>query len=175
MSTLVARRQVLRAEAADVEVRTSADLKNELHWRHAFAGQRKDLRYFDLLEQTLKQGFDYRYFAIRGSDGELSAIQPFFILDQDMLAGVKGGERIVSILRRVWPRFLHIRTLMMGCAAGEGHLDGSSGLNVMPLLASRIGALARRLGARLIVLKEFAAEYRPELKCFEEAGFKRVP
>jgi hypothetical protein len=25
----------------------------------------------------------------------------------------------------VWPRFLKMRALMVGCAVGEGHLDGS--------------------------------------------------
>ncbi len=45
----------------------------------------------------------------------------------------------------------------------------------MPLLASNIRTLAHSLGARLIVLKEFPAQYRTQLRSFEEAGFSRIP
>ena len=64
---------------------------------------------------------------------------------------------IVHSVRRVWPRFLKMRTLMVGCAVGEGRLDGaelSHGANAQ-LLASAIVTHARDLGAPLIVLKEF--------------------
>lgn len=65
---------------------------------------------------------------------------------------------------------------MIGCVAGEGHIDQKLRLFIgMPLLAAEICALARRLNVQLIVLKEFLAEYRSELKCFEPYGFKRVP
>ncbi len=71
-----------------------------------------------------------------------------------------------------------MRTLMVGCAAGEGHLDAAdepSRTLAARLLASRLRDHARRLGARLVVLKEFPAKYRPALACFLEAGFTRIP
>jgi hypothetical protein len=161
-----------------VEVMSRAELAHCRHWRNAFDGERKDHRFYELVEDTIKQGFVYQYFAIKDGDGEVRAIQPFFILDQDLLAGVNPKIRaIVHSVRRVWPRFLKMQTLMVGCAVGEGRLDGhesSHGSNA-ELLASAIVTHARDLKAPLIVLKEFPARYREPLKCFLRHGFSRVP
>ncbi len=70
------------------------------------------------------------------------------------------------------------RTLMIGCAAGEGHLDGADEVPhdlQAQLLVKAIPAHAARLGARLIVFKEFPAKYRGVLACFVGAGYTRVP
>jgi hypothetical protein len=161
-----------------VVLMSRAELAHCRHWRNAFVGGRKDHRFYELVEDTIRQGFDYRYFAIKGRDGEVLAIQPFFILDQDLLGGVTPKIRaIVHSVRRVWPRFLKMRTLMVGCAVGEGRLDGgelSHGSNAQ-LLASAIVIHARDLRAPLIVLKEFPARYRKPLTCFLHHGFTRVP
>ncbi len=159
---------------------TRDELVRCAHWTSAFAGQRKDHRYYELVEDTICEDFDFRYFAVKDAAGEICAIQPFFILDQDLLAGinhraVKAGSAFV---RRLWPRFMQMRTLMIGCAAGEGHLDGAL---LMPqrlhaqLLADTITKQARDAKASLIVLKEFPAEYRPSLDCFRQNGFTRAP
>jgi Acetyltransferase (GNAT) domain len=161
-----------------VDIVSRAELADCRHWRNAFAGQRKDHRFYELVEDTIQQGFEYRYFAIKDGDGEVRAIQPFFILDQDLLAGIDSRIRaIVESVRRVWPRFLKMRTLMVGCAVGEGHLDGvalSHRCNAR-LLASAIVAHAVYLKTPLIVLKEFPAKYREPLNCFLHQGFGRVP
>lgn len=155
-----------------------AELAHCGHWRNAFVGGRKDHRFYELVEDTIQQGFDYRYFAIKGRDGEVLAIQPFFILDQDLLGGVTSKMRaIVDWARRVWPRLLKMRTLMVGCAVGEGRLDGGelSHESNAQLLASAIVAHSRDLRAPLIVLKEFPARFRKPLNCFLHHGFTRVP
>ena len=161
-----------------VVVMSRAEVVHCPHWRSAFVGQRKDHRFFELVEDTIRQGFDYRYFAIKDGNGEVQAIQPFFILDQDLLAGVNSRIReAVRFARRLWPRLLKTRTLMVGCAVGEGRLDGhgcSHGTNAQ-LLANTIVAHARCLKAPLIVLKEFPAAYRASLNCFLQHGFCRVP
>ena len=148
------------------------------HWRDAFADRRKDHRYYEIVEDTIRQGFDYRYFALKDKCGQVLAIQPFFILDQDLLAGTDSNTRAtVNCVRRAWPRFLKMRTLMVGCAVGEGHLDGdelSHSVNAR-ILAATIVTHARRLKVPLIVMKEFPARYREPLKCFLHQGFTRVP
>jgi hypothetical protein len=161
-----------------VELMSRAELAHCGHWRNAFGDGRKDHRFYELVEDTIQQGFDYRYFAIKGRDGEVLAIQPCFVLDQDLLGGVISKMRaIVDRARRVWPRFLKMRTLMVGCAVGEGRLDGGelSHESNAQLLASAIVAHARDLRAPLIVLKEFPARFRKPLKCFLHHGFTRVP
>jgi Peptidogalycan biosysnthesis/recognition len=176
MSTLLARGDAVARSAVDVEVVGGAELERYPHWRRAFTGQCKDHRYYSLLEETLDQGFEHRYFIIKDSNGEVRAIQPFFLLDQNVLAGASGADRVAAAIRRIWPRFLHLRTMMVGCAAGEGHVDEAGGaFGTMPLLADHITDLARDLGAHLVVLKEFPAKYRSALRCFEEKGFKRIP
>jgi Peptidogalycan biosysnthesis/recognition len=161
-----------------VEVLSRAELAGTAYWSRAFAGRRKDHRFYELIEDTLPEGFDYRYFALKDAEGEIQAVQPFFILDQDLIAGA--GPRttaVVKAIRRVWPMCLTMRTLMVGCVAGEGHLDGTGpalAANAR-LLAAAIVARARHLGAALIVLKEFPKAYRGPLSSFLDHGFSRVP
>src|SRR5713226_2235922 len=165
-------------QTGSVGLISRAELAHCRHWQSAFAGKRKDHRYYELVEDTIRQGFDYRYFAIKDAHGEIIAVQPFFILDQDLLVGIRPKiGALINAIARVWPRFLKMRTLMVGCTAGEGHLDGDqlSLSSNARLLASAIVTHARDLQAPLIVLKEFPAKYREPLKCFLCHGFSRVP
>jgi len=73
---------------------------------------------------------------------------------------------------------MHARTLMLGCAAGAGHLDGQDEFarrSNAHLLAAAIVREARGLNAGLIVLKEFPAKYRPILEWFVHNDFTRIP
>jgi hypothetical protein len=56
-------------------------------WASAFAGKHKDRRYYELVEDTIQPDFVFRYFAIKDDDGSVRAVQPFFIIDQDLLLG----------------------------------------------------------------------------------------
>src|SRR6266436_4241727 len=109
---------------ASVEIISSRELRQYPQWQRAFASQHKDSRYYEIVEDTIHREFDYLYFAVRDPDAEIRAIQPFFILDQDILAGVRaycGG--LIDAIRRHWPRFMVIKTMMIGCVAGEAQLD----------------------------------------------------
>lgn len=176
---LVPERADVAASTFTVAVLTRDEVKRHPHWEHAFAGERKDHRYYELVEETIQPEFDYRYFVIQDEAGEVCAVQPFFLLDQDMLAGTGGWVKSTSdFVRRLWPRFMMMRTLMVGCAAGEGHLDSGSPLPRTlhaRLLADGITSHARELKARLIVLKEFPAAERAALTCFLGCGYTRVP
>jgi hypothetical protein len=106
---------------------SGSDLSVPRHWANAFGAQAKDRRYYELVGDTIHEEFDYRYFAVRDWSGEICGIQPFFILDLDLLVGTKPRVgRLTGFIRRLWPRFMHARTLMVGCAAGEGRLDGNT-------------------------------------------------
>jgi hypothetical protein len=158
-----------------VEVLSRDQTRNCPRWAAAFRHRRKDYRFYEILEETVCPEFSYRYFAIRDSGGEIIGVQPFFILDQDLLLGASPRwGAILGSIRKFWPRFMVVRTLMVGCAAGEGHLDNAS-CEAAQLLASQIVSQARALGASLVVLKEFPAAYRPLLQCFVNQGFARVP
>jgi len=161
-----------------LEVIGRDDLAQVPCWRGAFANERKDHRYYELVEDTLHSEFDYRYFVIRDTSGEVRAVQPFFLLDQDLLVGTSQRfGALVRGIRSISPRFMQTRTLMVGCVAGEGHLDGDEACHCghAQLLASLITGHARALGAQLVVLKEFPARYRSALDCFLDNGFTRIP
>jgi Acetyltransferase (GNAT) domain len=163
----------------DVKVLCRRELQQCSYWSAAFARQRKDRRFFELVEDTIDQTFDYRYFAIVDESGHVRAVQPFLIIDQDLLAGMPNRVTAwVGIVRRLWPRFLRLRTLMVGCAVGEGHLDGTdeeARSAAARALAAGVLGHARALGAPLVVLKEFPACYRATLKWFLDNGFARSP
>jgi hypothetical protein len=162
-----------------VEVVSRAEAIKCEHWANTLSSEAKDQRYYELVEDTIHAEFDYQYFIVRDETGETRTIQPFFILDQDLLIGVKPKLGwLIACIRSLWPSFMIARTLMMGCAAGEGHLDGKDEFTQRSsarLLASAIVKEARKLKARLVVLKEFPAKYRPTLECFVDQDFTRIP
>jgi Acetyltransferase (GNAT) domain len=162
---------------ATIRIASREEIAASPHWQNAFAHERKDHRYYELVEDTLKDGFTYGYFLIE-SDGAVRAIQPYFIVDQDLLAGTGAHvTKLIAGLRRLWPHFMRARMLMVGCSAGEGHLDGDDAAHVATakLFAEALPRLARKLGCAMVVLKEFPAECRPALQCLRAAGFTRIP
>lgn len=172
------RHSIPAPDSFSVDVVSRAALASCPAWRATFADQRKDHRYYEIVEDTLHDRFDHRYFVIRDTAGCIRAVQPFFLVEQDLLEGFGPEWRLVSLIRRGFPGFLKSRTLMMGCSAGEGHLASGDGLTppmVADILCRDIVGCTKALGARMIVLKEFPASYRAELECFVEAGFVRAP
>ncbi len=166
-------------KAASLAIADRAGLAKVEAWKNAFQSQRKDGRYYELVEETICPDFTFRYFLIQDENGRTRSVQPFFTLDQDILAGLgPRWQKIAAKIRRVWPRFLFIRTLMVGCAAGEGHLPSYAAAaqhRDADTLSARLCELARKERAPLIVLKEFPARYRGALSSFLQRGFSRIP
>lgn len=170
-----------------VYVATGEEVARHPAWAEAFAHCRKDARYYEVVEQTIRQGFAYRYFVIEDAAGRARAVQPFFLLDQDLIQGAGSVvQSVVDRLRRLFPKALTLRTLMVGCAAGEGHLchpanaAGNEGEDdraawISDCLHDAVKRYARRVKARLVVLKEFHADYRRPLGTFSNNGYARVP
>jgi hypothetical protein len=168
-----------RRESFSISVISRAEFSGCAPWTSTFTDQRKDYRYYEILDDTLRGPFEHRYFAIVDSRGHTRAIQPFFLVDQDILEGLS-AERIylISLVRRFYPRFLKLRALMVGCSAGEAHLAATETLpvdTVAETLSRGIIEQARSLNAQLIVLKEFPSCYRNILQCFVQRGFARAP
>jgi hypothetical protein len=160
-----------------IKIASRDEISGLSRWQSAFAEERKDHRYYELLEDTLRDGFKYGYLKIE-NDHAVHAIQPYFLLDQDLLAGLGGYvTKFVARIRRAWPRFMFARTMMVGCTAGEGHLDGdeASQLATAETLARSLPQLAREMSCAVVVLKEFPAKYRAPLQCLRDAGFARIP
>jgi predicted N-acyltransferase len=166
-------------ESFSIAVVSRAELSECAPWTSTFTDQRKDYRYYEILDDTLRGHFEHRYFAIVDNNGGVRAIQPFFLVDQDILEGL-GAERSywISLVRRFYPRFFKLRALMVGCSAGEAHLAATKTLAVdivAETLSNGIVKQARSLKAQLVVLKEFPSRYRDVLQCFVQSGFARAP
>ena len=158
---------------------TRAELQGNSAWPRAFRDACKDHRFYEIIEQTLAQDFEYRYLLMEDGSGEVRAIQPVFFVRQNLVEGVPGKFRsIIDLLRKQFPRFLTMRVLMVGCAAGEGHLGACRPEDeqwTAEALLAVLKTYARRNKASLVVLKDFPAKYRPALGIFSSNGYARVP
>ena len=160
-------------------IATGAELRESDVWSNAFHAQCKDHRYYEIIEETLDNDFEYQYLVLRDRTGVNRGIQPFFFVRQNLVEGIPGPfRRIVDSIRKAWPRFLTLRVLMVGCAAGEGHL-GMLNLGdpnwIAHALHRILPVVAREAKASLIVLKDFSSKYRDAFSVFSRNGFIRVP
>jgi Acetyltransferase (GNAT) domain len=155
------------------------DLAQASEWRDAFRAQCKDHRYYEIIEKTLANDFQYQYLFLRDSAGVVRGVQPFFFVQQNLVEGVPGAiRRLVDSIRRQFPGFLTMRVLMVGCAAGEGHIGTLAAADATWLadaLHAVLPAIARSGKASLIALKDFSARYRSVLGAFSDNGYARVP
>ena len=53
-------------QGGGVDVMSRAELAHCRHWRSAFVGQRKDHRFYELVEDTIRQGFRLPLFCYQG-------------------------------------------------------------------------------------------------------------
>ena len=88
-----------------------------------------------MIEDTVQNGFTYRYLVLFDLEERPIALQPLIIVDQDLATAINGhiGHAIKSIRARL-PRFLYSRMLMAGCLVGDGKLGILPGVD--PIFAS---------------------------------------
>jgi hypothetical protein len=162
-----------------LKVVTLAELHNCGAWRRAFHNKCKDHRYYEIVEETVEGDFDYRYLLLEDGSGNTRAIQPVFFARQNLIEGVPGKiSSIVDRVRKVLPRSLTMRVLMVGCAAGTGDLSACDETDeswVANALQATLSTYARHNKASLIVLKDFPAPYRSTLETFLLNGYARIP
>src|SRR6266540_3755226 len=102
---------------------TRAELQNCSLWKRAFRNKCKDHRYYEIVDETLESDFEHHYLVLEDVSGNVRAIQPVFFVRQNLVEGVPGKIRsVVDFVRKTFPRFLTMRVLMVGCAAGAGDL-----------------------------------------------------
>ena len=162
-----------------LKVVTLAELQNCEAWKRALQNKCKDHRYYEIVEETVEGGFEYRYLLLEDGSGNTRAIQPVFFVRQNLIEAVPGKiSSIVDRVRNVFPRFLTMRVLMIGCAAGTGDLsicDERDETWVPSALQASLSTYARENKASLIVLKDFPATYRSKLETFPLNGYARIP
>jgi predicted N-acyltransferase len=155
-----------------------ADLDHCDAWKSAFAGKCKDHRFYEIVEQTLDSKFEHSYLLLEDKAGAVRAIQPLFFVQQNLVDGIPALRGPVEAIRRRFPRFLTMRVLMVGNAAGEGHLSACPPEDedwVANALHATLKTYAQRSKASLVVFKDFPAKYRRVLRNFPANGYTRVP
>ena len=158
---------------------TRAGLQDCDAWERAFRNKCKDHRYYEIVDETLEGGFEHHYLVLEDDSGNIRAIQPVFFVRQNLVEGVPGKIRsIVDLVRKILPRFLTMRVLMVGCAAGTGDLgacDEKDEAWVAAALQDSLRKYARQNRASLVVLKDFPAKYRPALETLRANAYARIP
>ena len=161
------------------KVVTLSKLQNSDAWRRALQDKCKDHRYYEIAEATLQDDFEHHYLVLEDSSGNVRAIQPVFFVRQNLVEGVPGKIRsIVDVVRKILPRFLTMRVLMVGCAAGAGELGACSKKDeawMADALRESLWIFARQNKASLVVLKDFPANYRSAVGTFALNGYSRIP
>ncbi len=147
-------------------------------WQEALRRQCKDHRFYELISTTINPDFDYRFLVLEDDQRRVRAIQPVFFVRQNLTEGVAGPlRRVIDRVRLTFPRFLTLKTLFVGCAAGEGHLGAVRPEDLewtAAALQSALKIFARQAGAPLIVLKDFSSGYRAALRGLVTGGFSRI-
>ena len=156
-----------------------AELKNSDAWLHAFQDKCKDHRYYEIVEETLGGDFEHHYLVLEDRSGKIRAVQPVFFVRQNLVEGVPGKIRsVVDLVRKKFPRFLTMRVLMVGSAAGTGDLGASDEKDeawVAEALHATLRTYSRQNKASLVVLKDFPAKYRLALESLRTNGYARIP
>ncbi|PZR71712.1 MAG: GNAT family N-acetyltransferase [Chthoniobacterales bacterium] len=159
-------------------VLSRADLENCEAWQHAFERNCKDHRFYEIVEQTLDSKFEHHYLLLEDKSGKVRGIQPVFFVQQNLVDGIPALRGAVETVRRRFPRFLTMRVLMVGNAAGEGHLSAAAPEDeewVANALHATLKTYAKRSKASLVVFKDFPAKYRHAFRNFSANGYVRVP
>jgi len=149
-------------------------------WAQGLAHAANDHRYYELTHEALGHQFEHYYLLLQDRAGATRAIQPFLLVDQDVATGLPGPmRRILQAVREKFPSTLFMRMLMVGCAAGEGHLvrDRETGGDrwVAQALRETLQPIARAMKAGMIVFKDFPKAYRESLTELNRGGYVRVP
>ncbi len=144
----------------------------------SYAGKYFKHSYYQLIQKSLGEQFDQYFLILEKNDGT-SYVQPIFLVRQSILKGLPASlERgLGGWMQRWFSSWCEVRMLMVGCATGEGALAGREydHPEISMALHQALPAVARRLNASLIVLKDFPSSYRAVLKYFSSNGYVRIP
>ncbi len=169
----------IRSPQGVMRVVTRDELENCEAWKRVFQNRCKDHRYYEIVDETLQNDFEHHYLWLEDPSGKVRAIQPVFFVRQNLVEGVPGKIRsVVDVIRKILPRFLTMRVLMVGCAAGTGDLGACDEKDepwTADALSESLRTYAKRKNASLVVLKDFSANYRSPLKTFALNGYARIP
>lgn len=148
--------------------------RKTLGWDRLWRNARHDHRHLDIVHGTIPP-FEHHFLILEDREHRVRAIQPVFVCAQNILDGLPG--RIAATLRRLTPHLTEFRALMAGSPVGEGGFgaDPADWTWAAGALGQALPPAAHRLGASIIVVKEFPAALRCRMHDLEALGYARVP
>jgi hypothetical protein len=164
-----------RTNHGPVFVAASARDIDQAIWANAWAQHAKDSRFNEVVEQGLDDQFEQRYFVLVNSGLGQTCVQTFFVVKQDLTAGLpKTIRTTIARLRQRWRSLFFMRMLMVGSPAAEGLLDREEPWAV-EALRTALEKYARRQRIGMVLLKDFPSEYRYLLEIFTSRNYQRIP
>jgi hypothetical protein len=154
-----------------------SDLQGVDAWQRIWNGARHDRRFYEILDGSVPP-FEYHYLVLEDRSGQVRAIQPIFVHDQDILGGIPPQwRRFIRLATAVTPGLSRFRTLWVGPPVGEASLGAEPRDQEWCAwaLQQALPLASIRLRAPLIVLKDFPSELRPLLRVFVDNGYTRIP
>ena len=169
---------MIRFSNGAARVLTRAELDQYPAWQSALAGKSKDHRFHEIVADTLGDNFEHHYLVLEDRAGVVRGIQPVFFVQQNLVEGIPALRKAVDKIRQRFPGFLTMRLLMVGNAAGEGHLSVCAPGDeewIANALYQVLEIYGRQSKASLIVFKDFPATYRDVLWKFSANDYTRIP
>jgi len=120
------------------------------------------------------------YYLVIYRDDEIVLIAPLFSADFNLDIAVEGSlSKVIKLIRKVFARFLVIKTLFCGSTFGEYGVIGIKGdfrndAELIPRLLAGIKDLASKIGAPLTIFKDFPQEGALLLDVLKGRGFTKV-
>ena len=168
----------LRLRGGRAEIYAQAGDIDPAFWAETFGDQPQDFAYYQLLERTMASGYLYRYRLLVSPNDVPFALQPLFIVEQDLTISLgQAAAPLFRALRRFFPGLLRSRMLMAGCLVGKGHLGVAKNFersDAAVALPEALFKYADTEGISFLTIKDFPAAYREELHPLLKAGFARL-
>jgi hypothetical protein len=170
----------LRTSFGSVVVADRVPTGDQGIWEQGLSTYANDHRYYEVIHKALADQFQHLFLVLKDNDGLTRAIQPFFVVYQDLMTGTPTFVRKpLEKVRLLLPSLLKLKMLMVGCSAGEGDLarDVQTGSIewTAQALKEALPIVAKKLKVALIVFKDYPKLYRETLEVLRLAGFTRVP
>lgn len=165
----------IKTSHGSVQIVRSAKQIGAALWNGTFAADCLDSRYYSIIEETLRDRFDFRYAILTHAPSGPTAAQPFFFTEQPITGGLPAWfQAIAAHAPHFLSRSLSIRMAVVGCAAGDSRLACAEPW-ALEAMEEALTFYARETRARLLLFKDFPAHDRKLFDLLARRGYTRIP
>ncbi|MDD5595409.1 MAG: GNAT family N-acetyltransferase [Candidatus Omnitrophica bacterium] len=157
----------------------SIDKIDQKEWDAVFGDIPESYSFYKALENSELPGFKFYYLVIE-LDNEIVLIAPLFLTDFNLDIAVEGWmSKVIKFIRRIFPRFLILKTLFCGTPFGEYGIIGirqnfQKDPRLIILLSGGLDDLSAKINAPLVIFKDFLKQDTQFLGRLTKQGYSRV-